>query len=138
MVHLSHHHAYSGHHANQKWSTFPTTAVIPGNTSIWEGRVFAVIWTFFFFCFIKTIIQLFDRIKPKLKKLLKKIFCHKTSGFSVHVNAISDGVRWNLWERTHLMFIIPRRYYQSSCRILQYRKFQVVHIVISIYVNYKV
>ena len=35
----SHHHAYSRHHANKEWSIFPTTTLIPDNTSIWEGRV---------------------------------------------------------------------------------------------------
>ena len=35
----SHHHAYSRHHANKEWLIFPTTTLVPGNTSIWEGRV---------------------------------------------------------------------------------------------------
>ena len=120
MAHLSHHSRYSGQH------------VYSGGKSICCDI------NIYFFCFIKTIIQLFDRIKPKFKKLLKKIFCHKTSGFSVHVNVISDGARWNLRDRTHVMCIIPRRYYKSTCRILQYRNFQVVHIMISIYANHEV
>ena len=36
----SHHHAHSRHNANSKWLIFPTTMLIPGNTSIREGRVF--------------------------------------------------------------------------------------------------
>ena len=35
----SHHRPYSGHHANEKRLIFPTTRLIPGNTSIREGRV---------------------------------------------------------------------------------------------------
>ena len=36
MAHLSHHHAYYEHHANQEWLIFPTTTLIR------EGRVFPV------------------------------------------------------------------------------------------------
>ena len=45
-----HHHAYSRHHANKEWLIFPFTKLIPGSTSIREGRVFT-----FFLC-----IDLFD------------------------------------------------------------------------------
>ena len=34
-----HHHTYSRHHANNEWLIFPTTTLIPGNTSVREGRV---------------------------------------------------------------------------------------------------
>ena len=36
----SHHHAYSRHNANSKRLIFPTTMLIPGISSIREGRVF--------------------------------------------------------------------------------------------------
>ena len=52
----SHQHAYSRHHANKEWLISPTTTLIPGNTSIREGRVFQnrnwcspKIWSMFFF-----------------------------------------------------------------------------------------
>ena len=67
--------------------------------------------------FFSVLEKFLDRNKPKFRILHKDIFSNKESGSSVKVNAISDGMRWNMWERTSIMFTIPRKSYPSTCRI---------------------